>query len=116
MAVFALLSALMLYETHVESVTFYKMPEDEEEKGYVSVRRYRIISCFAKQSWYPLKNIVRVHAVKRGFIGKDADQSSYALVVTFRSGNGKKDGDTKLKILETKRQQKIIKEVSKRVS
>lgn len=67
MAVFALVAALMLYETHVETVTFNK------EDGWVLLRRYRILSCWAKESLFRLEDIVRVHAAKRGFVGRNID-------------------------------------------
>ena len=106
MAVFALVAALMLYETHVESIIFSK------NNGWVLLRRYRILSFWAKESLFRLEEIVRVHAAKRGFVGRDVDQSAYCLVLTIRGAKGGiNKGDVIMKILETKNHQKIIKHV-----
>ncbi len=67
MLVFALVSALMMYETYVESVSFNRFG------GFILLRRYRILSCWAKESLFRLKDIARVHAAKRGFVGRDVD-------------------------------------------
>ena len=67
MLVFALVSSLMIYETHVESITF------DKKTKWVFLRRYRILSCYAKESLFKLEDIVRVHAAKRGFVSKDVD-------------------------------------------
>ena len=67
MAVFALVSALMLYETHVESVSFSK------NNGWVLLRRYRILSWWAKESLFRLEDVKRVHAAKRGYVSRDTD-------------------------------------------
>ena len=67
MLVFALVSALMMYETHVESVNF------SMHDGWMLLRRYRIFSCWAKESLFRLEDIARVHAAKRGFVGRDVD-------------------------------------------
>jgi len=63
-----------------------------------------------------LGNIVRVHAAKRGYVGKDVDQSGYCLVLTIRKVSIHPVGDVKLKILETKNYKKIIKQVRQPVS
>ena len=97
MAVFALISVLMIYESHVESVRFSR------KENYMYMRRYRLISCWTKVTCLKLSNIVRVHAAKTGYVGKDVDQSCFCLVITYRNPTSKKEGDVKIKILETKR-------------
>jgi len=57
----------MFYETHVESVNF------SSESGFLLLRRYRLISLWAKESIFPLDEVVRVHAAKRGMKNTDID-------------------------------------------
>jgi len=67
MIIFCLVSALMMYETHVESVDF------SMHNGWMLIRRYRILSCWGKESLFRLEDIARVHAAKRGFVGRGVD-------------------------------------------
>ena len=67
MAVFAVVSAISFYESHIEKVEF------NQRNGHLWLERYRILSIFSKQTALSLEHIVRVHAAKIGYVGKDND-------------------------------------------
>ena len=67
MAVFAVVSAISFYESHIEIVEF------NQRYNYIKLRRFRILSIFPKETMLSLDNVVRVHAAKIGYVDKDND-------------------------------------------
>ena len=105
-AIFAISSAILFYICHGESVDL------DKRKNLVFIRRYRFISFFSKMTVLELNKIIRVHAIKTGYVSDREDRSTYQLVLTYRNNSSKNKGDGRLKILETKNYKKILKQVT----
>ena len=92
------LGLFFLKEGHVETVVFNK------DLNTLFLKRYSLFT-IARVTVLPLGAIEEVYGVRRGVIRGPDDMSYYALIVRTKKNQ-------QIKILETSKKRKVIKEVS----
>ena len=93
-----LISMMFIYEARIETVIF------DKRANWVHKSRFRCCSSKKKNKGFPLSEIAKVEAVKRGFVSQGTDTTHFVLVLTLKNG-------VRECILETKNPVKIKRKV-----